>query len=478
LNSQGILPITWVTFPWEHWVIVICSVLFISLGIIIWLTKCQGIIQDPLTSLLWWRLLLALIAIALFAIGTTIMVFKILGNIQSPWAIILPIVLNALGVVVVLLQWLFPVPSSEPTSALSPPHAVIPATVPLTLGKTAYRNILGSPPPTLRTIIDRSQTFKAICDQILSADDIAALVLTGIAQSGKTTLAAQVYSYEEGKDHTNNSIFTDKPLWLTIDTAVTMADLTGTLFAAFGETLTNFESLSDSSKALELLNLLKKPNKKRLVILDQLDNVLDRQTGYILEKYTGICEWLDAINSQKCSSRLILTSRLWPKRPYEFFRTYMQEYCVKGMEVDEGMNLLQNQGINAARHKLEEAVNRCGIHAGFLMRLTSLLNHDISLSLLDLLQNQEYSYVSPNIASDILGGSYQNLDNLHRDLLVAFSINPSAMTFNDIWPAIANSNVSSVQARMALDDLLRLHLLIAEGRGLYRLPAIVALAIE
>lgn len=51
-------------------------------------------------------------------------------------------------------------------------------------------------------------------------------------------------------------------------------------------------------------------------------------------------EWLDAINSQQCTCRILLTSRPWPQGTHEYPPTYMQEYFVKGLEIAEGVELL------------------------------------------------------------------------------------------------------------------------------------------
>src|SRR6266487_187974 len=522
LNSQGILPNTWVVLLLEHWVIVIFSILFISSGILIWIWKCQGIVKDPISSLLWWRFLLIIIAVALFAIGMTIFVFKILDNVQSPWIIIMPIVLNALGLILMLFQWVFPIPQSEPLPQISSPSLNLgsdPVAETLlatesTLGNTNYRNILGHPPPTYPGIIlERRQNGEPIHESIhrkLLSDDVTALVLTGITQIGKSTLAAQVYLLEEKRDPTGPSIFTDRPLWITVDSTVSMADLSGTLFTAFDENLIKFEDLSESNQALELVNLLKRPDKKRLVILDQLDKLLDERELKILKP--GISEWLDAINSEKCASRVLITSSLSPKGTQEYPRVYMQEYNVKNLEKNEGITLLQNQGGISADQQLLGCHNEfcvmtcrgkalkpvqtwllgfyvkphytkfvmasCGSHAGMLKRIASLLRNNPSLNLTDLLNNQEYSYHWRNIAYTIIKDTFDRLDNLQRDLLLAFSIFPTPIPLNEACTVIIDPNISKTQIRMAIDSLLAQQILTAVGNDYYQPPAIVTLVVE
>jgi hypothetical protein len=205
--------------------------------------------------------------------------------------------------------------------------------------RKTHQRLLGFPPPTsARTIQQREQTVQAVYRQLLQAETTA-VVLTGIGGVGKSTLAALVYQYAEEQRITNPGMLNAETLWLTITERVTMADFMVTLFEAFANPLFDWNTLTPQNQALALLNLLNSRKESRLVILDQFENLLDLQTGYILSDRPGVGEWLDTINSQPCRCRFLLTSRLWPRGTREYPSTYLQEYHVNGLNVAEGTEL-------------------------------------------------------------------------------------------------------------------------------------------
>lgn len=65
------------------------------------------------------RLLIAAISITLICVSVVIWILNIEHIIRGEWANVLPIIFIALAVVIPLIQWLFPLPSSEPDPLLS-----------------------------------------------------------------------------------------------------------------------------------------------------------------------------------------------------------------------------------------------------------------------------------------------------------------------------------------------------------------------
>src|SRR5260370_1373521 len=144
----------------------------------------------------------------------------------------------------------------------------------------------------------------------LTQPDITAFVLTGIGGVGKSTLAALVYRYAEEQRQAGEGLFASEAVWLNIDPAVTFADLAGNLFEVLGKPLPDFTNLSLQHQAMALFNVLNTTDQQQLVILDQFENLLDLHTGHALADRPGVAEWIDAINSQQCTCRILLTSRL------------------------------------------------------------------------------------------------------------------------------------------------------------------------
>jgi tetratricopeptide (TPR) repeat protein len=454
--------------PWVRWVVLITTLLLIAFGAIAWVESSQG-----------------------------------------SWFSILPILLfTVLGVVFSLLQWLFPIsaglqehhtgsslmPHASPTPAPVPamPQIIVhvPTTQPLPPAlmvpdKAAFRGILGFPPPTdSRTIQQREQVVKEVYDA-LTQPDITAIALTGIGGVGKSTLAALIHRYAEEQRRAGSGPFTASALWLRIDPTVTMTDLAGTLFEALGKPMLDLGDLTPQNLAVALFNALNATEEARLIVLDQFENLLDAQTGYALADHAGVGEWLDALNSQPCRCRVLLTSRLWPQGTREYPPTYMQEYHVKGMEIAEGIELLRKQGVGteATEAELRTAVEHCSGHAFALTLLASFLRRNRSLSLAVLVSNPTYARLwTGDIARNLLDSIYtQQLNEMQRKLLLAFSIyrepvllDAALALVDSTADAPGGPEVLGAQVLPALDALLRQHLLQAPGEGRYQLHTIVA----
>lgn len=448
---------------------------------------------------LWIRWLIASIIILLIVVGIIIWVV----TSQNSLTTILPIVIfTVLGVIIALFQWLFPVSSNAPdhaptaiqsslvpqlssaTSSLStmpefhvyiPPadHTHPPQSGPLE--KRTYRGIMGVPPPTdPRTIQQRETVVKDIFARLIR-HDTTAVVLTGIGGVGKSTLAALIYRYAEEQRRAGNGPFAAEAVWLNIDPAVTLADLAGNLFEVLGKPLPDFTNLSLQHQAMALLNVLSTTDEPRLIVLDQFENLLDLQTGHALTNRPGVAEWLDAINSQQCICRILLTSRLWPQGTHEYPSTYMQEYFVKGLDVAEGIELLRKLNIDAADADLRTVVEHCQGHTFALTLLASFLRTR-NLSLASFFQDSIYPQIwSGNVARNLLDCIYiRQLNVEQRKLLLAFSVYRKPVSVNAAQALLdVDGEELKMQAHSALDALLNQHLLQTGGEGRYQLHTIV-----
>jgi tetratricopeptide (TPR) repeat protein len=444
----------------------------------------------------WTRWAIAGIALLLIAGGTLFW----LEHPQSSLIAILPIIIfTVLGVVISLFQWLFPVGSNapaHPSTAMQPAFAAPGAPAPQIivhvppqvyapaegtprsgpLGKPSYRGILGFPPPTdPRTIQQREnavrELFASLCEPHISA-----IVLTGIGGVGKSTLAALTYRYAEEQRESGNGPFAASAVWLSVDSAVTMADLAGNLFDIFGKPLPDFSALSLQHQAMALFNVLNSADQPRLVILDQFENLLDIQTGHALADRPGVGEWLDAINSQPCASKILLTSRLWPLGTREYPPTYMQEHLVPGLELNEGIELLRKLRVEGSDEELRAVVEHCQGHAFSLTLLASLLRSR-HLTLSTIFEDPIYKQVwTGNMARNLLDVIYtQQLNDEQRHLLLAFSVYRKPVPLEAAEAHLAAGSAEQrLHTHAALDALLNQHLLQAMGQGRYQLHAIVA----
>ena len=436
------------------------------------------------------RFLILGVALLFLLGGATLWILNSQGIVRGSWSSSLLIIFTVLGVVVGLFQWLFPISSPAPPpradagATLPPPQIIVqvPQTAspsppqPVVREKAAYRGIVGIPPPTdPRSIQQRQLAVEEIYSQ-LTRPGVTAIALTGIAGVGKSTLAALTYQYAEQQRSTGRGPFLAEALWLGVDASVTMDDLAGNLFEALGQTLPDLGALSLQHQAQALLGALKSTELPRLIVFDQFENLLDWQTGHALPDRPGVDEWIDALNSQPCSCRVLFTTRFRPQGTREHPATYLLEYPVRGLEVAEGVELLRKLGVRGDEAELRTAVARCAGHAFALTLLASLLQHR-NLSLATFFQDQAtYGPLwTGNIARNLLDYLYQQLDTTQRLLLPAFA------AFREPVPVAAveavldgGAQVGAAQLHTALDALLAQNLLQATGEGHYQLHTIVA----
>jgi len=348
-------------------------------------------------------------------------------------------------------------------------HTAIPNASPSS-AKPAHRGIIGLPPLTdPRTIQQREQIVREVYSK-LTQPDITAIALTGIGGVGKSTLAALIYRYVEKQRQIQADLFLAETLWLTIDPAVTFADLAGNLFEALGKPLPDLGNLAPQNQAVALFNALNSIGKPRLLILDQFENLLNWETGHALTDRPGVGEWLDIINSQQCVCRILLTSRPHPVGTREYPPTYLQEYAVRGLERNEGIALLQSQGIKGTGIELQSAVSYCDGHAFALILLATLMrNHHLDLP--TLFKNS--TLWSGDIATNLLDQIYtQKLNEAQRELLLAFSVYREPVPIEATLAII--TEMSRTQTPLALKALVTQHLVEAVGEGRYQLHAIVS----
>src|SRR5712692_357926 len=334
------------------------------------------------------------------------------------------------------------------------------------------RGIVGFPPPTdPKTIQQRESVVEDVYGRLTQLD-ISAIVLTGIGGVGKSTLAALFSRYAQEQHYNGSGPFTAEPLWLTIDPAVTFADIAGNICGALEKPIPDFGNLALQNQAAALFNALKTADKARLVILDQFENLLDGQTGHPLADRPGVGEWIDVLNSQKLEQsgcRVLLTSRPRPKGTREYPPTCMEEYSVAGLKISEGTALLRNQGVNGTDAALRTAVEHCDGHA-YALVLLATLSRDYSMGLTTILTDP--TFWKGDIAANLLDHIYTQLSEVQRELLRAFSLYREPVPLEAAQALITRTPKAKIPP--VLKTLRTQQLIQAPGEGRYQLHAIVA----
>ncbi len=420
-------------------------------------------------------IVLTLIALVSFVIVLAILLLNYLGAFQKDWSTTLTKIFGivsliagplaaALGAWRWFREWLL---SRFPLEA--PPQSI----------PQSYRHILGRLPPTdPKAVEQREELVKDIYEKLIRPD-VTAITLTAIAGAGKSTLAGLVYQYAEKLRRRHRSFlsrrpFTSQALWLKIDASTTLIDIAGTLFECLGKHLpTNFATLTSQDQARRLMDLLDSTKRGRLIILDQFDTLFNIQTGHARSDHPGIGEWLDAINGGKGKCRILFTSCAWLQGSQVHPRTYMQEYHMNSLGIEEVTELLRKQGVRGTEAELYTIMEHCQGHALALTELTFLLQK-YELSLSTFLENEIYLQLwRRNIASHFLNTIFmKQLNELEQRLLSAFAIYREPVPLDAVLAILSLSTNTAILS--SLDVLLTQHLLTALGNGCYKLHPLIA----
>lgn len=347
--------------------------------------------------------------------------------------------------------------------------------------RSTYRRVMDIPPPPHpKATLLRENVVQEVYTKLIQ-EDITAIVLTGIAGVGKTTLADQVYHYAKVQSHAGKGPLKGEPLKIKISSSTTMEDIVANLFEVMGKPLSDFSNLAAEKSTIEylvteLFRVLDTTQEPRLVILDQFEELLDLQ-GHVRSDRPGVSEWLDLLYSRPCACRFLLTSRLLPQGAREHPPVaYLQEFLVRGLDVSEGIALLRMWGVEASEAELSMAVVRFQGHAYALILLRNLLSNDSNLRITTLLNDPIHMQRFGHMATGLLSYIYtQQLNQEQRDLLLAFSVYreavplAAAQTIVESWGKVVKR-----QLAFALHVLLAQRLLQPSGDGHYGLHPIIA----
>jgi len=409
---------------------------------------------------------------------TIVWILSALGVIASAVSIIISTICSSIGVIAGMLPLLQTSPeANNPSQLLLPreskdeinslPQIVSPI--------NSYRTLSAIlPNATSKVIVQREQAVKEVYEQII-LPDATAVVLTGIGGVGKSTLASLVSYYAERLRQQGMGFFTAPVLWLQIVASATIEDIIATIYEADAKPVPDLGHLAPADQVRHLFSLLNTNEKSRLIILDQFEYLLDWDTGKARIDRPGIGEWIDAMNSQPCRCRLLITSRRWPVGIRDYPPVYMREYCVEKLTVIEGKELLRRLGIQATDAELGQVIEYCEGHPYALIFCASLIRlHHITLS--TLLNDPAYVQLwAGNVARNLLDSIGLQLGPLQREVLLACAIFREPVLFDALWAVMEpDSAEAKMHIQFALETLLSQHLLQTASLKAYQLHAIVS----
>lgn len=331
------------------------------------------------------------------------------------------------------------------------------------------------PPHRHSTILQREKQVKEIYAQLM-LPEMSALVLTGLGGVGKSTMAAQIYHYAEELRQTGLSTFTREALWLCIRPNMTIADLITKICVGRGLHVPVLTHLNSQELSVELFRLVNATDISQLIVLDQFDEWLDMQTSSPVARDRAVREWLDMLNGHACSSRLLITSRLYPQGTRVYRQMYMQARGLQGLTKEDGIALLHLWRFQEKVDDLARAVELCSGHPLALVLLDTLL-HTHHVKLTTVLDDLVYRRLFvENTGHNLFNAIYDRLNEIQRHLLLAYSIYREPVHWQAVYTILcAFSAISEEQVAQAVGTLLSYNLLQQQGTGeRYALHSLVA----
>ena len=279
---------------------------------------------------------------------------------------------------------------------------------------TTYRDLRTEPPLTdVHTIQQREKVVRDIYEKLINPrKPVTVMALTHLSEMGKTTIAALVSNYAQKQREAHKEPFDADECWLSIDADATMADIIGTLFKVQDTSLPELSNMSRRQQAAALCDILNTHGKIRLIVLDQFEHVFNQPDTK---------EWLKALSTQKCASRILLTCRYVPAEFTQYTLPYWQEYEIPNLEEVESIGLLRASNVAAGIGHLRKAAEQCEHHPAILKKLVHAYHQNPSRGLVEHandLANRRLD-MSPELLERV-----QHLPSKQRALLIAFSVYP------------------------------------------------------
>ena len=430
-----------------------------------------GIHQTLTVSFLILFFMITLLARILVAVGKQAK--ENVGPLQNTTTPVLPSQSSSVTPPITIYNVL---PSSQIAPSSSAPTSTIPASSSTAPSSPNVLTLRALPLPADSQSIQQRETVVKDIYALLLEPHTSAVVLTGIGGIGKSTLASLVLNHAERERRAGRGLFRSEPILLRINENTLFPELATNIFAAVGKPAPGLSSLPPQNQAYAVFNALNTADTAetpRLIILDQFENLLDPQTGRALTVQTGVGELLDALNSQSCACRVLLTSRPRPHGTRDDAFTSLRLYRVGGLDSAEGIALLRSQGVIGTEEELREAVQRCGGHALSLTFLSTLLQ-TYQVSLATLLHESSYAQLwEGRIAENLLDRIFTGLSEPSRQLLCAFSVYREDVAIDAALAIIPST--TKAQALTTLGSLLGQYLIQAQAtKGHYVLHPIVA----
>lgn len=308
--------------------------------------------------------------------------------------------------------------------------------------------IQAATPPSIdmRTTLTRTDEVNAVA-RLLSEAQTRAVLLTGAPGTGKSTLAALVFSQFQ------NHLVEGLPgfryyVWLRPGPRATWPDIVRALLNALQAPEQHGGNLSQQVSVQELYEILRRPGQSALIVLDQCEELFDRAIEAQNQEapYTvGIglssaVRFLEMLQQDLGESRILLTCTKSPFGTDYREAPGVREYVVGGVTIVEGIHLLQQRSVLGLQQDLSTVWQRCSGHIYSLL-LFSALKSLSGFSMHYLLNSPPYQILwDGNVTQNLVEAVAGFLNPVQMSLARALCLFREAAPLDGITEVAAGEN--------------------------------------
>lgn len=320
-------------------------------------------------------------------------------------------------------------------------------------------------PPSIdpRIVMQRTEEVNAI-QTLVSDAHTSAVVLVGDLGTGKSTLAALLYQRlllvkQLGGAAPHHLV------WLRLGTYTTVPDMIAAILGSINADEPGLLLLKPEQQLAVLLQALCRSQEHAFIVLDQFEILLSAETGQGAPGRGPLSLFLKMLQTNLGGSRIILTSSYFPYDSQAVEDSWVQLYHVPGMQMSEGVELLQRRGVSGAPEEVLLAWQCCTGHVFALVLLSTFVCQS-HIPLNTLLQATDYQLLwRDNVPLNLGVLICYHLTPMQYGIMRALSLFAEPVPLQGIIEVIANGNPVVLESQsvrhtfgQALDMLVQLSL--------------------